>query len=533
MKTGSGTPAAHRGLTACGRNGSVPTAVLLHQESESAFFRHRSNTLILAAILVAAASLRLLYVLTSAPVDDAYITYRYARNLAAGNGFVYNLGERVLGTTTPLFTLLLVPFGAMSLPLDGSALVLGLLADLLACALLFLLLLREVRVEMAFLGLSLYAFLYAGGAACGYGMETQVFQFFLLAAVYAAARGWWRRAALAAGLATLTRPEGLLVTGILGAALVIKTLRAHAPVPWKPAVVWMAVVAPWVAFASFYFGSPIPNSVIAKSLQAGIGVHQWADFFFFRNPVVLLLWCGSVLGAALAFRNRSFVLVLLSVWAAAYPLFFLAGRPAFLGIWYFLPVTVPLSALSAYAAAGVLGPLLGSARRAALPAVILWLGATAVLLPRSLEATRWGRRNADAVYRPMGRWVRENTSPDELVQVSDIGYVGFISGRRILDSSALVSPEVWRFRQAHRGDPNWDVRLVLDRRPDLLLLPIKGNVYTRFRDGGLLDRYRPVRRFSTLGAGDLNPPDDPGSLYKDPKLYIADFIVYRRIRTGG
>ena len=40
-------------------------------------------------------------------IDDAYITYRYAYNLLVGNGFVYNPGERVLGTTTPLYTLLM------------------------------------------------------------------------------------------------------------------------------------------------------------------------------------------------------------------------------------------------------------------------------------------------------------------------------------------------------------------------------------------------------------------------------------------
>ncbi|MCB0187901.1 MAG: hypothetical protein KDE31_26715, partial [Caldilineaceae bacterium] len=40
-------------------------------------------------------------------VDDAFITYRYAENLATGQGFVYNAGERLLGTSTPLYTLLL------------------------------------------------------------------------------------------------------------------------------------------------------------------------------------------------------------------------------------------------------------------------------------------------------------------------------------------------------------------------------------------------------------------------------------------
>ena len=38
-------------------------------------------------------------------VDDAFITFRYAENLAHGNGLVYNLGERLLGASTPLFTL--------------------------------------------------------------------------------------------------------------------------------------------------------------------------------------------------------------------------------------------------------------------------------------------------------------------------------------------------------------------------------------------------------------------------------------------
>ena len=38
-------------------------------------------------------------------IDDSYITFRYARNLLAGEGFVYNPGVRLMGTTTPLYTL--------------------------------------------------------------------------------------------------------------------------------------------------------------------------------------------------------------------------------------------------------------------------------------------------------------------------------------------------------------------------------------------------------------------------------------------
>lgn len=39
--------------------------------------------------------------------EDAFITFRVAQQVASGNGFVYNLGEPIYGSTTPLLTLLL------------------------------------------------------------------------------------------------------------------------------------------------------------------------------------------------------------------------------------------------------------------------------------------------------------------------------------------------------------------------------------------------------------------------------------------
>ena len=53
---------------------------------------------------------------THALGEDALITLRYAENIAAGHGWVYNPGERVLGTTTPLFTILLALAAWLHLP---------------------------------------------------------------------------------------------------------------------------------------------------------------------------------------------------------------------------------------------------------------------------------------------------------------------------------------------------------------------------------------------------------------------------------
>ena len=52
--------------------------------------------------------------------DDSFISLRYAENLVAGNGLVYNAGEFVEGYTNLLWTLLLAGFAALGAdPLEG------------------------------------------------------------------------------------------------------------------------------------------------------------------------------------------------------------------------------------------------------------------------------------------------------------------------------------------------------------------------------------------------------------------------------
>ena len=88
-------------------------------------------------------------------IDDSFITYRYSRNLLAGNGFVYNPGERVLGTTTPLYTLTMASLGLLSggenADFPRIALFVNALADGLTCVLLLGLGIRlgSVRVGVA------------------------------------------------------------------------------------------------------------------------------------------------------------------------------------------------------------------------------------------------------------------------------------------------------------------------------------------------------------------------------------------------
>ena len=73
---------------------------------------------LLAVVLLAAIAARV--GVGSVVADDAYITFRYSENIASGNGFTYNPPARVLGTTTPLFTVMMTAaatLGCRSRPL--------------------------------------------------------------------------------------------------------------------------------------------------------------------------------------------------------------------------------------------------------------------------------------------------------------------------------------------------------------------------------------------------------------------------------
>jgi len=65
------------------------------------------------------------------PVDDAYLTCRYAANLAGRAGFVFQAGEKVLGTSSPLMAMILAGLAALFDPgsRPGLALILNAAAD--------------------------------------------------------------------------------------------------------------------------------------------------------------------------------------------------------------------------------------------------------------------------------------------------------------------------------------------------------------------------------------------------------------------
>ena len=230
--------------------------------------------------------------------DDAFISFRYARNLVEGLGLVFNAGERVEGFTNLLWTLWVALGLRFGLDAEAWANAWGIVAYLATIALAGLAPLALARdrgearprlLPLAALGAALHEdwAVYATG-----GLETSAFTFLLTAGfcLVWAAHGRPRGAApagLVMALAALTRPDGLLPAALLGVWLASRGR-------WRRAAVYAGVFAliwlPANLWRASYYGDFLPNTYYAKSAGLAWWTQGWryVGLYYERYGVLLL-----------------------------------------------------------------------------------------------------------------------------------------------------------------------------------------------------------------------------------------------------
>lgn len=194
------------------------------------------------------------------PLDDAWGHLVYGRAVALGQGFEYNPGQPEAGVTAPLWTLLMaLPAGVVEWTgwlARPESLVrwIGGLLGLLAAGVGFRLADRVGSWPAAFAAvlLSVDPLL----LACRFsGMELPLFALLTLLLVESLLDQRPGRAGLLAGLALLTRPEGMALAGI---TLVIAALRRW---PLRQVLVPLVLCAlPFAAWNQWVAGQPWPTT---------------------------------------------------------------------------------------------------------------------------------------------------------------------------------------------------------------------------------------------------------------------------------
>lgn len=224
--------------------------------------------------------------------DDAFISFRYARNLVEGEGLVYNAGARVEGYTNFLWTLLIAGFIAIGFDAGQVAVVLGLVCLALTCVVAALLVRRLLAAGQAML-VSFAALLLAGNyifASYGTsGLETMFASLLVLVAVERAEKGALLAAGTAAIAATMAHPDHSIFYAVLGVLLFARdsyfaarnpSTAERAAAKWRALLVllgqrlwnlrfyaapFVLIYLPYFVWRTLYYGDLFPNTYYAKS----------------------------------------------------------------------------------------------------------------------------------------------------------------------------------------------------------------------------------------------------------------------------
>ncbi len=217
--------------------------------------------------------------------DDAFISFRYTRNLLEGNGLVFNPGEYVEGYTNFLWILELAAiweiFGVrpeQAAPWLSVAYTIGTIAVMLWWLARLPSLRSRGLVGWMALGLLCSSATFAVWTSSG-GLETRQFTFFIIAAVvclgvYRNSRWSLLAASLSLAAAELTRPEGLMLAACCFGWFAVQRMMTGERNLSRLAREMIPLVAPFVVlvaahflFRYAYYGEWLPNTYYAKHVR--------------------------------------------------------------------------------------------------------------------------------------------------------------------------------------------------------------------------------------------------------------------------
>jgi hypothetical protein len=389
------------------------------------------------------------------PLDDAWIHQTYARNLALRGEFAFVPGQPSAGSTSPLWTGLLAMGYLAHIDYHVWTYALGVTLLALNAWLVYRLVLRFwPRASAAALAAGLLVTVEWHLAwSAGSGMETLLFS---ACALVVFVLDWPAHASLIglfAGLAVLTRPDGLSLAPVLAARAWLSGERS-----WRAALRALfgfgLLVIPYLVFNARLSGSPWPNTFYAKQAEYAVLRSQplWSRLakvgaLPFIGALALLV--PAIVGAAWrAARSRrwevwiclGWVLALVGAYALRLPVTYQHGR-------YEVPVVPVLMAVGAGGLAEAARP--GSSRFLARVASRTWLAAVAALAAGFwLQGALAYQADVQIIETEMvasARWISAHTATDALVAAHDIGALGYFGGRPVLDMAGLVSPQVIPF----------------------------------------------------------------------------------------
>lgn len=381
--------------------------------------------------------------------DDAYIIYNYAKHIAEGNGYVFNIGEKINATTSPLYTLYL----AVLCYISHTADLLPLIAHISGAVFLFCtaILLFKITDKPGLFPVQYFLpLLYLTNPLIrnAIGLETSLTMFLVVLALYYYLKENNILFALIAGLSFLSRFDSILFFFVIVLHYYYKTKSTGVI---KIILVFLFTTLPWFIFSYFYFGELLPSSVKIKVLQQTTG-YWGTGLTFFKG--ILTQFPGGIAVALVYIISFFLTIVYLFIkksaqipkeiylpfiWMILYFLIysFILNPPAY--SWYF----TPLSLLFGFSISLLLKEVYMKLQGISVQILLIMIFSFGMILPlRTITGLTTPKYTA---YKEVAAWINNNSS-HAVIAYDEIGVLGFyLHNGTVRDVLGLVNPKAVEF----------------------------------------------------------------------------------------
>jgi hypothetical protein len=404
-------------------------------------------------------------------VDAAYISFVYAKNLAAGQGLTYN-GIVVEGYSNPLWTVMLSPFIRLGADPLVVARVFSVLSGTIAMLLILQLcssLVRNSDTLLSFLATTSVAVISPFLAWTMGGLETIFLSLLLVLLVY---NEWGEKtkynwiSPLLLVMIAMTRPEGMIIFIIW---LFHRTYLRVSQIKTTSidASIFVALFSVFLFWRWRTYGYFLPNTAYLKlgtSFDKFVNTGGWLFEFFFLRPVFgLLLALGLVVILTRWARFKRSLLLPMGIMAWFFAFALYAGLD-WMPHHRFLAPVAPFMAF-------FVAVVLNAFERPKVRIILASLAIIAIGFEFLMANTLYRQVSVDfgnftdGLVRG-GEWINNNTSETAVIAVVDAGALAYYGNRPTIDIVGLNDEHI-----AHSNTKS-DFEYVLSYQPDVIQLHV-------------------------------------------------------------
>jgi hypothetical protein len=434
-------------------------------------------------------------------MDDAYITFRYARNFTSGLGLVYNTGQRIEGYSNFSWLILIsyVIYNKLSpKPRSLESIIPALLLTTNSC--------------FCFWTLS--------------GMETVFYSFLLILSVALYLQENQQSHPVSAyvlGLVCLTRPDGVgYVAVFLIAETFLRIRRGQSLSRYyiKFYSIIFLIIISYIVFKLIYFGSVLPNTYWAKmwNILQERNYQYLLDFYSKPDIALLSVFLISLIMIILFMDRRTWLLLSLVIFNWFYIAYVpLDWMPNYRYHTYIMPILFTLIGLGLTELIRQLNLRSSIYGKIAAIAVIILLYqyiTANITVDKGMYRHRFNliskpsdwlgqipdkvRNGISPRFMHLAMFLIENSDQNMRVGMSDIGFAGYISNCRVYDFELLVNKKARDLFTVVKSGNEEETFFFIDNElrkeiqdydPDLLIH------HPRYRERKWLD---PQNKFSKL-----------------------------------